>query len=241
MMERMQAARSDLDILSLESCEDDGFEEVLVGFRIREIVSRMRGESLLDVGCGVGNACRAVSGRMSRVVGIDGAERKIQLARQRTVAANVKYVATLFEEFQPDQTFDTVVLNNILEHVEDPVYLLRCVSDWLAPEGIAIITVPNAYSLNKRIGLRMGLISSLYELTDGDRVKGHVRVYDRNSLTGDIEAAGLRVTFSGGLFLKPFSNAQMEGFADEGLLEALYEVGKELPDYCGSLLLCAEK
>ena len=210
-------------------------------YRIVEVIARMRGDSLLDVGCGVGNLCRAVSDRATKVVGLDGSPTRIDIARQGTSDENVEYVAELFEDFQPDQTFDTVVLNNVLEHVDNPVDLLKRVAHWLAPRGITIITVPNAYSLNKRIGLRMGLISSLYELTDGDRVKGHVRVYDRNSLTDDIEAAGLRVTFSGGLFLKPFSNAQMESFANEDLLEALYEVGKELPDYCGSLMLCAEK
>ena len=49
------------------------------------------------------------------------------------------------------------------------------------------------------------------------------------------------MTFSGGIFLKPFSNAQMEMFSDDLMLNALYEMGKEMPDYCGSLLLCAER
>ena len=175
----------ELDMIAGMFCEEDGFELVLLRYRIEEVMARMRGSSLLDVGCGVGNLCRAVAGRMDRVVGIDGSGRKIEMARRAATGLNVEYVVSLFEEFQPSDVFDTVVMNNVLEHVDDPVGLLRLVAGWMADDGMAIITVPNAHSLNKQIGLRMGLVSSLYEITDGDRQKGHVRVYDRNSLTAD--------------------------------------------------------
>ena len=88
------------------------------------------------------------------------------------MATNVRYVTNLFEDFHTSETFDTIVLNNVLEHVDDPVALLHRVFHWLSPEGIVIITVPNANSLHKRIGLKMDLISNLYELTAADISKG---------------------------------------------------------------------
>jgi len=36
------------------------------------------------------------------------------------------------------------------------------------------------------------------------------------------------------VLLKPLSNSQMESW-DPDIIEALYEVGKELPDYCSPI------
>ena len=144
--------------------------------------------------------CRAVAHETKKVAGVDGSQHKILLAHKLTSASNVEYVISLFEEFHTTESFDAIVMNNVLEHVDEPVSMLRRVNPWLSSQGIAIITVPNAESLHKKVGLQMGVISSLYELTPGDVSKGHQRIYDRDALRRDVEAAGLSASFVGGLF-----------------------------------------
>ena len=228
-----------LDDIARDWCEEEGFERVLVRYRIREVRERARGSRLLDLGCGVGFLCRAMADRMSVIVGMDGSSRKIARARQLTKCEQVTFVHSLFENFELADVFDTIVMTNVLEHVESPVGLLRRVREWLAPNGIVIATVPNALALHKRIGHYMGLIDDFYTFTSADVAKGHRRIYDADSLRADVEAAGLVVTTLTGLFLKPLSSAQIEAFSQD-LFDALYEVGKELPEYCSSLLVCAE-
>ena len=100
--------------------------------------------------------------------------------------------------------------------------------------------VPNATALHKRVGLHMGLIDDLYALTSDDVEKGHLRIYDRAALEAEISAAGFGSIHARGILLKPLSHSQMESW-DPKTVDALYEVGKELPDYCATLMIVGEK
>ena len=61
----------------------------------------------------------------------------------------------------PLASFDTVTLFHVLEHVPDPVRLIRRCRDLLRPQGILAIAVPNdvkAWSSRiKKLGKRLGL------------------------------------------------------------------------------------
>ncbi len=54
--------------------------------------------------------------------------------------------------------YDAVVLQNVLEHVIDPVALLQGIAGLLQPGGAAVIKVPNDYSRLQAIALERGLI-----------------------------------------------------------------------------------
>ena len=77
----------------------------------------------------------------------------------------------------PRETFDTVILQNILEHVEDDATVLRNVVNLLEPGGRAIVLVPQGPGLHGTL----------------DEVLGHFRRYDRTGLTGLAADAGLKV------------------------------------------------
>lgn len=52
------------------------------------------------------------------------------------------------EDVAPDDRFDAVTLNNIIEHVPDPVATLRRSWELLAPGGCLVVLTPNAASLD---------------------------------------------------------------------------------------------
>lgn len=79
------------------------------------------GESLLDVGCNSGYAKQFVSKRCL-VWGVDVSEDLVSKARQRLDGAEVARAESL--PFR-DGTFDVVALGEILEHVFDPLLVLR--------------------------------------------------------------------------------------------------------------------
>jgi hypothetical protein len=58
-------------------------------------------------------------------------------------------------------------------------------------------------------------------------------------LLADVNGAGLQVVRRQGIFLKILSNAQMEKL-DTKLIEALFVVGRELPDFCSNIYICAD-
>ena len=53
-----------------------------------------------------------------------------------------------------------------------------------------------------------------------------------------VTTGGFQVERAGGILLKPLSHQQMESW-DIRVVDALYEVGKELPEYCSSLMIVA--
>jgi len=193
---------------------------------------------VLDVGCGDGLLTEKMAEHYPRVTGIDGSREKIEVARRRVPAA--EFHAVMFEEFEFVETFDSVVMINFLEHVDDPVASICKARSLLAEGGEVVAFVPNALSLNRRLGVAMGIIKNPYELSEADLKVGHRRFYDMNKLAEDFVNGRMIPIEIGGLFLKPLPNAQMKSWSPE-LREALYVVGGELPEYCGLAYVRAVK
>lgn len=239
MKNKAYITREKLDRIFHDYTEESGFENKLLKYKLLEVRSYLKGDRILDVGCGLGILTNALAPYAKEVVGIDGSAEKITLANQNH-PDNVSYLLALFEEYKPDRKFDTVIMTNVLEHMPDPVLFLHTVSNWLTPQGRVICTVPNALGLHKQLGYAMGLIDNYYQLTDADKGKGHYKNYSTDSLKKDVIKAGYRVLQTHGFFLKPLSSKQMESFNDD-ILDGLYELGRMYPGACSSLIVVGEK
>jgi ubiquinone biosynthesis O-methyltransferase len=228
-----------LDAIFAEYSEEDGFERELLRLKIAEVSRFVKGHDVLDIGCGTGIlvAALAVSGRT--VTGVDGSAAKIEIARENYSDLDAQFKHVMFESVEFEPEFDTVIATNVLEHVDSPAEFIAMCRGALRPGGRLIFTVPNATSLHKRIGLHMGLIDDLYALTDADLRKGHTRIYDAETLLVDLEESGFVVDHIGGILLKPLSNDQMESW-DRPVIEALYEIGREMPELSSSLIVVAD-
>jgi SAM-dependent methyltransferase len=145
----------------------------------------------------------------------------------------------LFEEFAPPHRYDTVVMGHVLEHLADPKAVISRARDWLKPSGRIVALVPNAGSLHRRVGVRMGLLPSETALGPSDERLGHRRVYTWDSLRQDFEAAEFRCAQLSGLMLKPVSNAQMDEWPD-ALIRAFLEMGGDFPEAACMVLCVAE-
>ena len=77
-------------------------------------------KSVLELGCGTGKNTRLLAGIGERVRALDFSAGMIQQAKQRVRAANVTFeIADITKRWPTDdQTFDLVVCNLVLEHIE---------------------------------------------------------------------------------------------------------------------------
>lgn len=171
---------------------------------------------------------------------VEGASRHAEKARlQYAQRKDVRVFHALFQEFEPDRTYDTVIAGDMLRYVPDPVLFLGRVREWLKPEGRLIVTVPNTRSLHRRVGAVMGMESTPSSPNQRDAEVGNLRGYDRYQLRAELRAAGFEVATLRGCFLKPLSSAQMADWTDE-LLRSFMILGDELEDYCWFLYaLCS--
>src|SRR3990167_7031136 len=81
------------------------------------------GTSILDIGCGVCEFTPMFKERFRDVVGLDMDEKMITEAIQNT--QGVGFILGDASKFSTKARFDTISMNNLLEHVEDPVAVLR--------------------------------------------------------------------------------------------------------------------
>jgi 2-polyprenyl-3-methyl-5-hydroxy-6-metoxy-1,4-benzoquinol methylase len=97
------------------------------------------GGALLDVGCGDGTLReRLHHAAFSRYVGVDFAE-AVERARHRA-DDKTEFVVGDMREFTPSATFDTIVFNESLYYVSDPIAELARYAGRLAPGGVFLIS-----------------------------------------------------------------------------------------------------
>ena len=143
--------------------------------------------------------------------------------------------------------YDNIFMTHVLEHIEDPVRVLKRVNDeWLADGGRFFLACPNANAASRQIAVKMGKLYCNAEVTADEARHGHRRTYALDTLELAARTAGLKVVARGGIFFKALANFQLDkakaaGIIDDAYLEGCYALGQVYPDLCASIYLICEK
>jgi 2-polyprenyl-3-methyl-5-hydroxy-6-metoxy-1,4-benzoquinol methylase len=102
---------------------------------------------LLDVGCGNGDMFDKMKILGWDVEGIetDPVACKLANAKHKKI-----YISELEGREYADDHFDAIILNHVLEHVNDPIRLIKECHRILKPDGRMIIVTPNALGFGHR-------------------------------------------------------------------------------------------
>jgi hypothetical protein len=139
------------------------------------------------------------------------------------------------------------VLTHVLEHLDDPVLVLKRVNEkWLAENGRFFLVCPNGNAPSRQIAVKMGLITHHTAVTTAEAEHGHRCTYTLDTLERDAVAAGLKVIHRSGIFFKALANFQWDRLLQTDIiskeyLEGCYKLGQHYPDLCSSIFLMCER
>lgn len=134
------------------------------------------GSRILEVGCGGGALLSYLEAKGHRVTGVDVLEDAVRASRSMVTRGEVLQAEAGSLPF-PDASFDRLLAQHLVEHLED---ITTTLVEWkrvLAPGGVMALCTPNR---------RYPCPSLFYD-------PGHVHIYDPDELREVVESAGFRV------------------------------------------------
>lgn len=139
--------------------------------------------AFLDIGTGYGSMLDAIA---DRYPAWDRTAVEISLSAREELARRGHHAIGSMAELPPDARYDWINLDNVLEHLPDPLADLRRIRERLTPEGFVYVEVPNEW-----------LIQFKYRINDWARgfskpptFPGHMSLFTRRTLKAMSDSAG---------------------------------------------------
>lgn len=220
--------------------------DVMHPYMVRSFIPFFRGGNLLELGSWKGDVTKRLAEHFDDISCVEASD----VAAAETVKKlndKVTMHVSLFEDVELPQKYDNIVMTHVLEHLDDPVKVLKRVNDeWLADGGRFFLVCPNANAPSRQIAVKMGLITHNSAVTPAEEAHGHRITYTLDTLERDAKAAGLRVVYRSGIFFKALANFQWDKLLQTDIvskeyLEGCYQLGQQYPDLCSSIFILCEK
>ncbi len=206
----------------------------LMNKKIQEYGKKERFEKVIDIGGKHGKYTSKISKNLTIV----------DLNPQKIIS-DIHYIKADILEFDTTEKYDLIISSAFLEHFtrEDGVKILKKINKILKNDGIAFITCPNAWSLNRLLGEFMGMNKAL-DLSEGDKSVGHKYLYNLERLE-NIVIENLKFVESGSYFFKPLPTSDMNTLFDENAFKSLASINSKthphLKEYLAEIYVVGKK
>lgn len=138
---------------------------------------------VLEVGCAAGDLLVPLREEGTRVTGIELSDHAAAIARIEH-HLDVR-TGTLAQASFPGDSFDGIIMRNVIEHVPDPKRELAIAASLLRPGGLLFLRTDNVDSLDARV------FGALWYGFDFPR---HLTLFSRDTLAAFVQSVGLEVT-----------------------------------------------
>ena len=103
-------------------------------------------KNILDVGSGTGVSCILLEKKGYNITGVDPDPKNAQLINSKLKKG--KCINSYFEDLKIENKVDAVWLTHVIEHLEQPDILLEKCKEWIVPDGVICIAVPDCGNPN---------------------------------------------------------------------------------------------
>jgi len=202
--------------------------------------------NLLELGSYQGDFTMRLMHLFSDITCVDMSAEAMESAREK-LGGSVTSVNSPLETAELPRKYDNILLVHVLEHLDDPVFILKRIRDeWLADDGRLFVACPNANAPSRQIAVEMGLLPKVTAVMEGEAKHGHKRTYTLDTLEQDIRSAGLKTIHCSGIFFKALANFQWDRLLGTDIitpeyLEGCYRLGMQYPELCSTIFWVCKK
>ena len=145
----------------------------------RVLINYIKGETILDLGCGLGSLSILLAKQGKKVTAVDDSKEYLEIAKKKSKDLHINYIQLDFttQELKEKTTYDTIIISGVIEHIKEDETFLKKINKHLKKEGILII-LTSAYPW-------------LYSAFD--KSVGHYRRYSKKQLVDVTEKAGFTI------------------------------------------------
>ena len=116
----------------------------------------LEGKTALDVGCGAGLLAEPLARLGANVTGLDASADLIAVAREHAQARGLDIDYRAGELAELEGRFDLVTCMEVIEHVADPASFISELAKRVSPNGLLILSTPNATGWSKLLMITLG-------------------------------------------------------------------------------------
>lgn len=148
-------------------------------------------KQLLDVGCGTGEFLNFMSDLKFKCTGIEPSKDAAEKAKQKGICVcNCDLLEYYEKYFNENDKFNVINLNNVLEHIADPLLFISKCRKIITEGGIIRIKVPNDF--NK---LQLDVEQNLNKEPWWISIPDHINYFDFDSLSKLVSAQGFEILY----------------------------------------------
>jgi 2-polyprenyl-3-methyl-5-hydroxy-6-metoxy-1,4-benzoquinol methylase len=158
--------------------------------RILALAQNISGKRILDVGCATGYVGAELKKLGAYVVGTDISDKAVEIAKKQLDEAHTVEAGDILPRDFSGPYFDLILCAEVIEHVFEPVELLRLINANLNSDGVVIITTPNFMTWTNRLKFLFG---KFHYTAQGMFDFGHIRFFTYEYLQEVLLASGFRI------------------------------------------------
>ena len=114
------------------------------------------GKTALDVGCGAGLLAEPLARLGAKVTAIDASPEVIAVARAHASAMGLEIDYRVGDVQALEGQFDLITSMEVIEHVADPAAFVKALAKRLTPDGLLIMSTPNATGWSRLMMITIG-------------------------------------------------------------------------------------